>query len=497
MRSALVVSLYFMGCQSAPSSTADAGLPRDAAITLDVVGSACTAPPGPFAPLRTRCGNLVDASGRSVVLFGVNARIEGVFDIELGPGRVPLQTLPTFDASDARRMRSAGFNVLRVPIQWSGVEPTESGGFRGAYLDRVSGVVSLCREAGLMVLLDFHQDAYSKEIGEDGAPLWAIVPPPERLLEGPLTDLAARRFSPQVARAFGTFFGDGAEGDRLRARFARMAAAVAARFRGDSTVIGYEVFNEPVATDPQVRRLNVLVAEALRAADPGHLIFFEPDVTSRQVLDRSPRPAAPFPVAGSVYAPHTYPLAFTGTESQRMSFTADTLAPSVRSAREEAGLWGAPLVITEWGYDPAGIRARDYYDAMQEVQGRYGASSMLWLWKERSQGSWGLHLWNEARGAWDERPEVFRWIARPRPVAVAGDLIDWHWDGVASTLTVRYEPRREVSAEHELYLPLPEGASSWSLRCDGVTTPALAATEGLVRLRCDQGARSVTATASR
>ncbi|MFO0627628.1 MAG: cellulase family glycosylhydrolase [Polyangiales bacterium] len=486
---ALPCLVLLAACTSSPPAAVDAGATADLP-ALDAAAG-CTERPGPFAPLSTRCGNFVDREGRSVVLFGVNARIDGVFDVDLGPGRVPLQVIPAFTADDARRMRAAGFNVLRVPMQWSGVEPTEGGGFSTAYLDRVAAVVALCRDAGLAVLLDLHQDAFSKEIGEDGAPLWAIVPPPERLLEGPLTDLTARRVSAQVLRAFGTFFGDGAEGDRLRQRFARMAAAVATRFRDDRTVIGYEVFNEPVASDAQVRRLNLLVAQAMRAADPSHLLFFEPEVTSRNLFDRSPAPSAPFAVPGGVYAPHTYPLSFTGTDAQRMKFTRETLVPSVRSARDEAGAWGTPLAITEWGYDPAGVRADRYYAFMQDVQGAYGASAMLWLWKERSQGSWGLHRWDEARGAWEERAEVFAWLARPRPVAIAGDLRSWAWDAEARTLTVRWDRRSDVTAPHELWLPPP--AAGWTLRCDGASEVEVDAS-GRARLRCAAGATELTAT---
>ncbi len=481
--------LLLAACSSPSVNIVDGGASGDIPDANAATG--CAERALPFAPLSTRCGNFVDGEGRSVVLFGVNARVEGVFDVDLGPGRVPLQVIPGFSLEDARRMRAAGFNVLRLPMQWSGVEPTESGGFSTAYLDRVAAVVALCREAGLFVLLDLHQDAFSKEIGEDGAPLWAIVPPPERLLEGPLTDLTARRVSAQVLRAFGTFFGDGAEGDRLRQRFARMAAAVAARFRDDRTVVGYEVFNEPVASDPQVRRLNLLVAQAMRAADPSHLIFFEPEVTSRNLFDRSPVPSSPFAVTGGVYAPHTYPLSFTGTEMQRMAFTRETLVPSVRSARDEATAWGTPLAITEWGYDPAGTRADRYYELMQDVQGAYGASAMLWLWKERSQGSWGMHRWDETRGVWEERAEVFQWLARPRPVAIAGDLQSWSWDATTRVFTVRWDRRADVRAPHELWLPPP--ASAWTLRCDGATEISVEVT-GRARVRCATSATELTAT---
>jgi len=41
-------------------------------------------------------------------------------------------------------------------------------------------------------------------LGEDGAPYWAIVPPPPERLGGPLVDLEARRLSKPVARKPGT-----------------------------------------------------------------------------------------------------------------------------------------------------------------------------------------------------------------------------------------------------------------------------------------------------
>src|SRR6476620_7183681 len=143
-------------------------------------------------------------------------------------------------------MRALGFNALRLPINWSGLEPVDGQGFNEAYLDKVAAVVSLVAAAKFRVLIDFHQDAYSKEIGEDGAPLWAIKPAPTSLLEGPLTDLDKRRTSGQVLQAFSTFFGDEPEGAALRTRCAAAVGHVTARFKGDDTVIGIEIMNEPL-----------------------------------------------------------------------------------------------------------------------------------------------------------------------------------------------------------------------------------------------------------
>src|SRR6185503_21045614 len=88
-------------------------------------------------------------------------------------GRLPLEPIPTFDGADADRMRELGFNLLRLPINWSALEPVQ-GEYSRAYLDHIAAVVELCAKRDVLVLLDFHQDAFSKEIGQYVAPLWVL-----------------------------------------------------------------------------------------------------------------------------------------------------------------------------------------------------------------------------------------------------------------------------------------------------------------------------------
>src|SRR5262249_59853105 len=96
------------------------------------------------------------------------------------------------------------------------------------------------------VVVDFHQAAFSKEIGQEGAPRWSLAlllgPNGYPSLGGPLTDLTARRFAPATLAAFRRFFADGGG---IQDRFAAAATAVAKRFRRARGVLGYEVMNEP------------------------------------------------------------------------------------------------------------------------------------------------------------------------------------------------------------------------------------------------------------
>ena len=101
----------------------------------------CLGPAFEGAPLGVRCGALVDAQGRTVLLHGVNARVEGVFDVTFDDGRAPVEEVPPFTREDAERMRAVGYDSLRLPINWSGVEPTENGGFDDLYAMSVPDAV--------------------------------------------------------------------------------------------------------------------------------------------------------------------------------------------------------------------------------------------------------------------------------------------------------------------------------------------------------------------
>jgi endoglycosylceramidase len=499
IRFALTGGLFaLLRCGAPPNvppadARADVAVEQDAALDGGApryVMPACAQSAGPFAPLSTRCQHLVDAQGRVVILRGVNARIDGVFDVTFDDGRMPVQPIPTFDATDAARMRQLGFNFLRLPINWSGVEPrnTMPPTFSDEYLSRVRAVVDLARRAGLLVVIDFHQDAFSKEIGEDGAPLWAIKPAPEMLLQGPITadELTRRRTSAQVLRAFETFFGREAEGVVLRTRFAQMAAEVARRFRDDDAVIGYELFNEPIADEAQCLALHTQVGAAIRAADPRKLLLFEPPAT-RNIVDFAAVSSAPFPLAGGVYAPHVYTLALSATETARRTFTRQTLRLSHNNAAREARAWATPTIITEWGYDPNGIRMEDYVDLQSDLHDEFGASAAIWLWKERSQGAWGLFDYDASSGRWSERPAFRRAIARVYPEAIAGWPRSWRFDRAARRFELEYEGSAAVSAPTVLFVPAAEDfAGSFSVRCDGALVQSARDPQtGRVEVRCN------------
>ncbi len=448
----------------------------------------CADPPFVGAPFGLRCGQLVDEGGRVAFVRGVNARVRGIFDVTFDDGRLPLEEIPEFSAADLDALRGFGFDALRLPIQWSAIEPTEDGGLSEPYLTRIADLLQAAQGAGVQVLLDFHQDAYSKEIGEDGAPRWAISPQPKTLLGGPLTDLDARRQSPEVLAAFDTFFGASEEGARLRGRFADMAGKVAARFAGHPAVIGIELFNEPLAPMDGLMRVHEAAYATVRAAAPKKLIAFEPSAT-RNFFDDAPLP--PHPLGdGTLYAPHTYKLAFsTGVgdvEKARAAMTKDTLRPQVINAREEADAWRAGLFVTEYGYDPKGTRAAEYLTWQAELHEEVMASSFFWLWKESSQGSWGCYEFDAATGTFTPREALRLVLARVRATRVSGWPAETRFERATGVFSLRFRDDPTMVGDSVIAVAPALGAPL-GVTCDGVLVDAALDARGELRVPCGKG----------
>ncbi len=439
--------------------------------------TACSSPTAPykpqFGPIDSDGKLLRDASGRALLLRGANARVAGVFDVTFSDGRAPRELIPTFDAGDVAAMRAAGFNMVRLPINWSGIEPIE-GQYDQGYFDRVKATVELFRGSGIHVLLDLHEDGFSKELCEDGAPLWAIRPPldPSQLVggPGPLGMAPDCHASDAALAAFGNFLADV---DMLQEKYAVMAAELARRFAGDTQVLGYEVMNEPVGDDRIIADFNTKVAQAIRAVDPQHLVLFEPSA-SRNHVNFSPISSVPFAVPGSVYSVHIYTAVFANDHALADGTYPPQLVASIGNARDEADGWQTPLMITEYGIGSTNPRTTEYLGHLLDDADAKLAATALWLWKEQSQGEWGLYTHN-ADDSWTPREVMFDVVGRPRAQAIGGDPTSLTWDG--TTLRIAFTTRPDVAGLHDVYWP----GGTPVIECDGKTVAPRAVDDGAHR----------------
>ena len=154
---------------------------------------------------------------------------------------------PPLCQSDIGQMAALGFNSLRLPLSWSLLEPVR-GQFSQSYIDRAAQVVDWARALGMYVIIDMHQNAYSRYVGQgngvdlaynSGAPAWATLTdglPSQVLLD------SQREVNPAVFEAFNNFWYNRGG---IQDEYIAAIGVLAKRFKDDSAVAGYSVFNEP------------------------------------------------------------------------------------------------------------------------------------------------------------------------------------------------------------------------------------------------------------
>jgi endoglycosylceramidase len=203
-----------------------------------------------------------DEYGRVVILHGVNAVYKRPpYELFEDPGK-PWN----FTTRDAATIAGLGFNIVRLGIIWAGIEPGSLGAnnpsicskgeptdphqwnqaVADAYLANVRHTVDLLARYHVYTLLDMHEDVYSSQFHGEGAPSWALCTNglPVRTLSGRWSNSYA---SPALNAAVHNFWTNDVEGD-IQGEYDRAWAAVAATFKGDPWVAGYDPINEPFTT---------------------------------------------------------------------------------------------------------------------------------------------------------------------------------------------------------------------------------------------------------
>ncbi|MGE5226323.1 MAG: glycoside hydrolase 5 family protein [Planctomycetaceae bacterium] len=264
-----------------------------------------------------------------------------------------------FDAAFAS-MAAAGMDTVRIDLLWAAVEP-EPGKLDEAHLTVLDEVVEAARRHGLLLHPTFFIG------GEVGDAYWDV----------PWRDGRHPHRDPELLA--------------LQAAHVR---AVARRWRGDPTIVAWDLTDEPPlwifrdTTDDDARAWTATLVDGLRDEDPAHLITigtsgqevgagaFRADVVAGQ-LDFAC--VHPYPI----YQEDLYPDALL---SPRM-----TLAAAFETALASGA--GKPVMVHEYGassaqFDPERIAAYDRLLTWSSF-GRGAIGYYAWCWTDAEPAAFG------------------------------------------------------------------------------------------------------------
>jgi len=321
---------------------------------------------GPLPRLHAVRGarpGVFDEQGRQVVLRGVN--LNGLAEYARNnPTLDP--TIPITDRT-WRQIADEGFNVVRLLVSWSRVEP-QRGAYDEDYIASIRAAVRAAASRGLYTVVDMHQDAWGPHVatpdgiecppgrepsnGWDGAPEWA-TPSPDAFDSCRPADGEAKPGSELVTEAWDRFYRDT---DGVQTAFADMWEHLVAALGRHSGIAGYDILNEPglgrgelspgpLADLPALGELYDRAIGAIRRGEadaniPARPIFFEHTAVG------NPPPAGFSDDPGLVFAPHVYGGSIVDFITVDLNWDL-VLAGYAR--------WGTSIWVGEYGWwsDPA------------------------------------------------------------------------------------------------------------------------------------------------
>jgi endoglycosylceramidase len=502
---------------------------------------------------------LTDALGRTLELHGANLVAKcggGAVDSTaagtpcVGPAQGPRLAFvlsPTaqdpgrrFTAADARTVARLGFNVVRLGIIWEGLEPGPASvgindphycgphkrgtpfpklshgidpydpGTVRAYLGRTDRIISLLAHAGLRVIIDMHSDLYGSAFfnlagatpwNGEGAPLWATCTVKGKFQ--PTPDWGDFYNLPPVQVAMHHFFANDVRGD-LQGQYARVWQVVAAHYRANPNVIGYEVYNEPndygvkhvdeelqcdyggpvnepkscAASHPDALPRGLI--GVIQSADPAHVVFYEPSGSTVLGAPESIGITEPLRFPRLALAFHTY-----GDVPAQLVQTA---AERARTRTDQKG--GPAWILDEFGANNNDAGSAQTVDHAETTNLSWAYWSAMQLNDPTGGQAYEGLLDQTTRQPY---PNQGRAMSVPYAWATAGMPGAQSFYRPAQTYRYRYTVNSKIHAPTEISIPPYTYPLGYSVQVSGARVTS-AANAALLVLSADRGARTVSVT---
>jgi endoglycosylceramidase len=434
---------------------------------------------------------MVDEYNRVVLLHGVNAVWK------LKPYYIP-GNAAGFTAADADFLAANGFNVVRLGVLFAGVMP-QKGVIDRNYLDQVDRVVQLLASRHIRVLLDFHQDMYNEQFQGEGFPDWAVPAsslPDDAKYGFPLNEFISLALNNVYDRWW-------ANSDGLWAPYQAAWTSVAARWRDQPYLLGYDLFNEPwpgtqwptcfevdcPLFDASLQKFMDYALAGVRASDTRHFAFFEP----QQLFDfgaPSAMTAESDPALGLSWHDYCSATLTAGSGLPELPDCGIIEPRTMSNADAQIAALGATSLMTEFGAtDDTTDIGRVAALADQHLVGW-----TYWAYKGFGDPTGGSveGLFTNDADLSTLKPAKADVLIRPYARAIAGTPQAMSFDGASKQFNLSYTPRA-ATAPTEIFVPARHYPKGYRVTLQGgqVTSAANAA---VLTVANDAGAAQVQLT---
>jgi endoglycosylceramidase len=265
--------------------------------------------------------------------------------------------------ADFKQLRERGWRLFRLGVYWADAEP-EQGKWDDAYFDSVRATLDAAQAEGVMVVLDMHQDGYSRLTGGYGIPDWTTrtdgLPTPVAAPD--LSNIEQVRLSAGHQRAWQHLYEDA----DLQAAQAENWRQWVKRLNGHPALFGYDLINEAFGqVNPgeellsagkrieatQLTAMQQRLIDAIRQLDTTRWIFVEGMYALGSSLAAPGGLGALHDAAQRlVFAPHLYDVAMEAGQpwNPASTFLERYWPNMVDGARNNH----TPILVMEWGARP-------------------------------------------------------------------------------------------------------------------------------------------------
>ena len=399
------------------------------------------------APLHVDGMYFRDAQNRVVLLRGMNVS---------GTGKVPPFTLLS-DASQMTQLKKWGVNIIRLTFNWEAYESTRcqyDTGYLGAY----ETIAQWAEAAGIFVLVDFHQDTFSRFANHgcgDGFPQWAIASNLTRYQpdNGPSCQFlipgwwgVSAFLDPNFHATWHAFHGD-VEG--IKSRYIEMVASITQAMAKHGNVIGYDLMNEPWGYDYEIADVYNRASAAIRERHPGAILFYEPTadapvVSAPQWTDANGQAHR---YDNTVWAPHYYEFSANVLKNWMGASPDGTFAAQLALATQN----GSGHFLGEMGEWSSTAHVNGYMESIYNTMDVRFMSGAQWgytpLWTPDKLDGWDTEDFSVVASG-QLRSQLY--YPRFFPRATAGTPIGFHTSATSFSYTWNNVPQ---SGSTEVFIP--------------------------------------------